>query len=351
MRKKVTIQDIADALGISRNTVSKAINNTDGIADATREMILLKATEMGYKQFSYINLANSAHTITPSLPDEKNGATEIALFTTMFLTNSHFASLMLDKVQQDLSLLGYTLNTHRITREHIDTLSLPSSFHQERTAAILCVEMFDRRYDEMVCGLGLPVLFVDAPAKLEGETLAADQLYMENKTEIITLVNDMIKRGVKKIGFIGNFEHCQSFYERYMGFRWAMLSADVPVDEKFIIKAINPRELKDSLGKLDELPELFICANDFVAMDTVHALEELGHAVPDDVMISGFDDAAESILINPHLTTVRIRTQGMAFSAVQLLMTRIKEPSLDYRTVYTETELIYRESTEQTKSR
>ena len=52
--KRVTIQDIADALGISRNTVSKAINNADGLADATRRRILEKAVEMGYKQFSYV---------------------------------------------------------------------------------------------------------------------------------------------------------------------------------------------------------------------------------------------------------------------------------------------------------
>ena len=52
---KVTIQDIADALGVSRNTVSKAINNSEGLADATRERILQKAVEMGYKQFSYVN--------------------------------------------------------------------------------------------------------------------------------------------------------------------------------------------------------------------------------------------------------------------------------------------------------
>ena len=48
--KRVTIQDIADALGVSRNTVSKAINNSDGLAEATREKILQKAVEMGYKQ-------------------------------------------------------------------------------------------------------------------------------------------------------------------------------------------------------------------------------------------------------------------------------------------------------------
>ena len=46
MKKKATIQDIADALGMSRNTVSKAINNSEGLAEATREKILQKAVEV-----------------------------------------------------------------------------------------------------------------------------------------------------------------------------------------------------------------------------------------------------------------------------------------------------------------
>ena len=50
MATKVTIQDIASELQLSRNTVSKAINNTGVLADATREKILRKAAEMGYKQ-------------------------------------------------------------------------------------------------------------------------------------------------------------------------------------------------------------------------------------------------------------------------------------------------------------
>lgn len=55
MSTKVTIQDIADALGLSRNTVSKAINNTGVLAESTRQKVLEKALEMGYKQFSYAN--------------------------------------------------------------------------------------------------------------------------------------------------------------------------------------------------------------------------------------------------------------------------------------------------------
>ena len=55
MSKHVTIQDIADALGLSRNTVSKAINNTGVLSDSTRKKVLQKTVEMGYKQFTYMN--------------------------------------------------------------------------------------------------------------------------------------------------------------------------------------------------------------------------------------------------------------------------------------------------------
>ena len=83
MGTRVTIQDIADELGISRNTVSKAINNTGILADATRDKVLKKAMEMGYKQFSYVTAANAGIPMfSIPVPKEK---TEIALFLTDFV--------------------------------------------------------------------------------------------------------------------------------------------------------------------------------------------------------------------------------------------------------------------------
>ena len=54
MEKKITIQDIADALDLSRNTVSKALNNTGVLAEDTRQKILEKAAEKGYRRVIYI---------------------------------------------------------------------------------------------------------------------------------------------------------------------------------------------------------------------------------------------------------------------------------------------------------
>jgi LacI family transcriptional regulator len=342
--KKVTIQDIADALGISRNTVSKAINNSDGLADTTREQILEKAIEMGYKQFSYVNTLSRASSFS-STPDRPEYQGEIALLTNAFLTNSHFASTMLDKFQREISQLGFTMNTHRVTENDLKEMRLPFTFRQEQVQAIICIEMFNQAYDEMVCGLGLPVLFVDTPAKFDGFTLPCDQLYMDNTEAITRFVYDMLAAGYKRIGFVGNYRHCQSFYERYAAFRMAMLMANVPVDEHFCFFSNHSDDFIESIASLDQLPDVFICANDFVAGDLIRGLFAIGKSVPEDVMILGFDDAPESRISRPMLSTVHIHTQIMAFTAVQLLLSRMKEPSLDYRIVHTESDLIYREST------
>ena len=342
--KKVTLQDIADELGISRNTVSKAINNSEGIAPSTRDKILQKAVEMGYKQFSYVSSVLGSDEMI-SLPPSQQYQGEIALMTSSFLTQSHFASTMLDKFQREISQAGYTMNTHRVTKENLRTMTFPYTFRKDIVKAVICIEMFDYDYDAMLCDLDIPVLFVDGPVKRDGCSLPADQLYMDNTTEITRFVNLMLDAGKKRIGFVGNYNHCQSFYERYTAFRMAMLMADVPVEDRYVFCNNRVDEIIESISELEELPDVFICANDFIAGDLFRGLFAIGKSVPEDVMILGFDNSPESRMLRPSLSTVHIHTQVMAISAIQLLLSRRNEPSMDTRTVHTETELILRDST------
>ena len=350
MANRVTIQDIADALGVSRNTVSKAINNTGILADATREKVLAKAVEMGYKQFSY---ANSVNDIIKK-PDETTNILsggEIALFTGNFLGNSHFASTMLDRFQNELTHLGYSMTMHRVSPDAFENLTLPASFDISRTKGIICVEMFNQAYCEMLCSLGLPILFTDAPVKSFSNPLPADILLMDNTSGIYSFVSTMIERGITKIGFIGEENHCRSFFERYLAFRNAMYFNNVPINDSFCLTNIHSHgegyleSLASAINTLDEFPELFICANDFVAIDLITCLKSKGLNVPDDIMICGFDDSVESRVMTPMLTTCHIHSQIMGTTAANLLISRIKQPELNYRTVYTETNLILRGST------
>ena len=350
MANKVTIQDIADALGVSRNTVSKAINNTGILAEATREKVLAKAIEMGYKQFSY---ASSTADIYGGVTQKRPVvAGEIAFFTGGFLDNSHFATTMLDKFQNEITHLGYRMTMHRVTADNLEKLVLPPSFDPARTQAIICVEMFYYPYCEMLADLGLPLLLVDAPVASYSHRLKADILMMDNSAGIFNLISDMRIRGLKRIGFVGQMNHCRSFFERYMAFRNAMYLNDLPIDENYCLTDVYPHgseyysHLFDAVSSLKEMPDLFICANDFIAIDLINILKSLGLSYPKDVRICGFDDSAESKVMTPALTTCHIHTQIMGYTAANLLLSRIEQPDLNYRTVYAETDLIYRESTE-----
>ena len=104
MADRITIQDIADALGISRNTVSKAINNTGILADATREKVLKKAAEMGYKQFSYFTAADLDKRELFVPDSSKKG--EIVLLTTVFWGINYFISSIIDLFFIYMSWLG-----------------------------------------------------------------------------------------------------------------------------------------------------------------------------------------------------------------------------------------------------
>ncbi|MBQ5431477.1 MAG: LacI family DNA-binding transcriptional regulator [Lachnospiraceae bacterium] len=350
MGKRVTIQDIADALGISRNTVSKAINNNGSLAETTRQKILETAIQMGYKQFSYMEMDPQIRLMKAK---EKNG---IAFFSSSFISESHFSSTMMDRVEQELSVLNYHLNYYRVSKDNLKNNTLPPSFKEDNCAAIICVEVFNYEYSKMLTELDTPVLFIDSPVELGQKPLKADKLYMNNTDCILELIATMKERGVKEIGFVGEMMHCQSFCERYLAFRNGMHLSGLTIHEELCISENLPAGtldigtpyrdyLEERLRGFSHLPELFICANDFVAIDLMQAMKRLNLSAPKDVMICGFDDSSEARIVTPPLSSIHIHSQSMGVSAVSLLLSRIKDPSLDYRTLYVETDLVLRDST------
>ena len=360
MAARVTIQDIADALNISRNTVSKAINNTGVLAEATRERVLKKAVEMGYKQFSYIQVSDDQkNRVALDMPvlDSPNTATGvIALLTSHPISGSHFASTMLDRISRELSQAGYSFSMHRVKPQQLAELSLPPSFNPQGVSGIMCIEMFDMEYSRFLCSLGLPLLFVDGPVDSLRNKLPADFLIMNNRTEIASFVTEMHRRGKNRIGFVGDTSYCISFYERYISFRESMLWCGLPIREEYCITSHAegvqdpfPEDyqnyLTEHIQSLPELPDVFICANDFIALDLLKVFRKLKIRVPEDIWLCGFDNSPESRVITPTLTTIHIHSQIMGYSAVYLLLSRIKNPDIYSRTVYTETALMYREST------
>lgn len=346
MKIKVTIQDIADQLGISRNTVSKAINNTGSIAQDTKEKIFQKAAEMGYKQFSLISQVQE--NFIPNTVSNR----EIALFTHSLIGNSHFSSSLLDTFEKKISRQGYRLSIYMIRDQEMNSLVLPANFNHENTDGIICIELFSRSYSEFLCSYPIPTLFVDTVANTSDLSLDSDILYMENHSSVYIMLKQLIEKGYHNISFVGDRYNCNSFYERFKGYSDVLTDYKIPLRlENCILDCDNspydnPDWLCSKILALGKLPQVFFCANDFLAISTLKALKKLNYSVPKDVLLCGFDNSTESQIIEPSLSTVNIPSHSMGYIAADLILSRIEFSDMPYRTTYIKTDIVIRDSTE-----
>ena len=337
--KRVTIQDIADACNLSRNTVSKVFNGRGAVPEATKKAVIQKAQELGYYQIPEENIAAPA--------ENRN----IALLTSSKPMNHNFGSFFITGFTNQICRAGYNLKMFEISAEELTTRTLPPHLLLTDTAGILGIELFDKGYLDMLCSVGLPTIFVDGFADAGRAVLRGDMISMENYSSTIALTQRMIAAGAKTIGFVGDIKHCLSFEERWLGYCAAMQDAGLSPDKDCSILAKdselygNPDWLMMHLDKMPYLPDAFVCANDYLAIHLMTALKRKGLSIPADVMVTGFDGSPESSVVEPALTTAHIPSADIGRVTADILLNRIQNPDRPFLRTYVKTTPIFRDST------
>lgn len=344
--RRVTMQDIADACGLSRNTVSKIFNSRGAVPEATQRMVLQKAQELGYYQVPAIP--------APVLGAAKPGnlSKNIALLTRRMPTDYHFGVFFIPAFTERLSRAGYTLTMYEVSLEELRMGQLPPHMALEQIVGILTIELFDRSYLDMLCGLGVPVILVDAYTGANASPLACDFISMENIASTMALASHVISTGACRLGFVGDMAHCNSFHERWLGFCFALRQAGLTLDKDLCILAsdVEPYDdvdwLAEQIRKMNATPDAFLCANDFLALHMMSALKQLGFVIPRDIMVAGFDGTPHSAVVEPSLTTVQIPDAEIGRRAADILLGRIADPSRPFVRVYVATTPVLRNSTQ-----
>ena len=337
--RRVTMQDIADACGLSRNTVSKIFNNRGSVPQATQELVLKKAQELGYIQ------------PPPAVSPRPAGST-IVLLTSHMPSDFHFGTFFIPAFADQLSRVGYTLMMCEVTPAERKARRLPAHVALERTAGLLTIELFDREYLNMLCDLDRPVILVDGYYGANVEPLRCDTISMENIPSMVSITGHILAAGAKRVGFVGDIRHCNSFQERWQGFCIAMEQAGLAVDPACCILDSDGdlygdlRWLEEKFRAMPALPEAFVCANDFLALKVLSALKRRGVRVPEQVMVSGFDGTPQSAIVDPSLTTAQIPSAEIGRLAADLLLARIENPDSPLQRTYVKTTPVWRKSTD-----
>lgn len=318
MAKRITMEDIAKKIGMSKNTVSLAMRNMPGINEKTRKLIHDTAKQLGYE---YKKNYTDYHSNETSY---KN----ICLIFSMGKRRSEdFFSYIQYGVESEAKKnnLNTIIYCYDESKEEFET---PLSVKEGIISGIITLGRISRNTLNSIIGFNLPLVVIDQYF----DDLVCDYVLTDNISGSYTATEHLIKQGHKRIGFVGDISASSSFYDRYQGFIKALNRYSIPFNSalsmtdklpsEYESTDYNPKRVIEELKKLPELPSAFVCCNDHEALTVINALKSMNISVPEDISIVGFDNIASSKNITPELTTMHISKEIMGQRAVRRLLAK-----------------------------
>lgn len=331
MDKKVRMADIAEQLGISVVSVSKALSGKEGVSEETRAKVLELA-----KQMEYVPLRSKEK----SEPRVNSGNIGI-LMADLFFSDNTFYSNMYRQLIKCCNENGYSAMLELVTAEAEAACTVPAMVFGKKVDGLIFMGEFSPEYITAVAQRGLPYILLDS----YHDDLDADSITSDNIAGSYCLTKHLLQSGRTRIGFIGSILATSSIMDRFLGYSKALLQAGIPVRMDWV--------LEDRVGKTtpvdptlpEEMPEAFLCSCDDTAYTVVKLLKRRGYRIPEDVAVAGYDDYHIAQFCSPQLTTYRVNAQDMGRHAVAQLIRRIKGKPITHGNMVVCGEVVLREST------
>ncbi|UVI32850.1 LacI family DNA-binding transcriptional regulator [Paenibacillus spongiae] len=339
--KKITTSDISNYLGISRNTVSKALNNHPDISDETKQKIIDQAIKMGYKNIK----------LPPAvLPETDTSRTKsIAFITKRDVGIETFWMNVMSGVEELISGNRYEMKLSFIKNEDIDSLLIPQILTSGIDGFIVAGSV-NKTYNEKLMSVSLPKVFIDIHSDFSFSELNSDIVMMESEGSIYQITRRLIQEGHRDIGFIGDLS-IRSYMERWLGFIRAHYETGLMINPDYCITSNDPRnyqyyeDVAERLGALKQFPSAFVCANDVTAIIVIRYFRNAGMSIPSDIAVSGFDSIKEIEFLDFSLTTVINDEFRLGLRAAEQLLTRMREPNRLPEIIRLPTKVLFGEST------
>ncbi len=313
-RRMVTMSDVAKAAGVSPMTVSNVINGHPYVSDETRHRVTEAIDRLGYRvNVAARNLrAGSTGVIGLALPD----------------IDQPYCAQLAALVVAQAGRSGYrvTIEQTGASREGEVNALVQSRLRMYDGLIISTVELGDA---------DAPTFPTDFPVVALGERIrgrAIDHVSMANVEGARDVTRHLIERGCRRIAVIGGRTHGQEGAStlRTTGYLAALREAGleerddllVPCGFSMAAGAAAARDLVTSGPPFDAV----LCLTDSIALGVLRGLADQGLAVPDDVLVTGFDDIGQAAYAVPSLTTVAPGHQEMVAAALDMLLARIRNP-------------------------
>ncbi|MFI1165247.1 LacI family DNA-binding transcriptional regulator [Streptomyces sp. NPDC020801] len=336
-----TLEEVAARAGVGRGTVSRVINGSPRVSDATRAAVEAAVAELGYVPNTAARAlaANRTDAIALVVPEPE----------TRFFAEPYFSDMLrgvgAELSDTEMQLLLIFAGSDR------ERQRLAQYLAAHRVDGVLLVSVHaDDPLPDMLSQLEIPAV-ISGPRSARETLTSVDS---DNYGGARSAVEHLLSRGRRRIAHITGRMDVYGAQRRVDGYRDALRDAGPGVDELLVEKGDfteegGRRAMARLLERCPELDAVF-AASDVTAAGARQVLRESGRRIPDDVALVGYDDSAIARHMDPPLTSVRQPIVEMGRAMIDLLLTEIadRRPAvsrgLERRHAVLPTELVVRTS-------
>lgn len=336
--KETTLKEIAETLGISITTVSKALKNYSDVSDKTRKAVIALAQELNYTPNSFaVNLrTQESKTIGLIIPELVH----------------HFFSSVINGIIAEAEKNGYLV----IILQSNESLEL-----EKKQVSLL----INKRVDGIIISLSnesnndfhikeilrkeIPFVQFDKISKL----IPSSKVIINDRKAAMEAVQHLIDKGCKKIAHIRGPENPQNAIDRFLGYKKALENNGISYDSKLVYNCKNvtfEEGVEFAKQIVEDHPDVdgIFVITDLVAVGVLAYFNEKGIQVPNQIAVIGFSNWFMSQVITPKLSTVDQPSYEMGVAAFTLLLEEMlcrKEGKVfNPRTIELETTIVERNS-------
>ena len=305
--KKLTMQDIADKLGISKSAVSLALSDKYGVSDELRSLVTISAIEMGYV-FQKVKKAKRL----------KNDCVALILGSDIN-TKSLFWIDIIKGVESAVNAHKYALQI--IVSNTLSPDEIAMRLIHSKCKGIISMAGFNKEILASVKRLELPVVLIDS-SDYVGYNLYS-QVRATNYASGFDAAAYLINKGHRRLAFAGDLRFA-SYAQRADGFRAACEEKGV----YFMRRNIEGEDARQILKMLSgkDRPTAVFAPNDYLASIVCDACAKFNLSIPRDISVIGFDNIQDPLL-KYRLTTFDLPKKAMGEAAVKQLLKEISDTS------------------------